>query len=441
MEITMKHWLTLIAMWLVATTAARAEVTGSELDAAITALNPRVIEWRRDFHSHPELGNREFRTSGIVAAHLKKLGLEVTAGIAHTGVVAVLRGALPGPTIMLRADMDALPVTERTDVPFRSTAMGEFRGNTVGVMHACGHDAHTAILMGAAQVLAGLQKRMPGTVMFVFQPAEEGAPDGEQGGAPLMMQEGLFEIAKPDAIIGLHVFSTLHTGTVGLRAGPFMAGSDFFRIVVTGRQSHGARPWAGIDPIVTAAQIVNSLQTIVSRQTDITALPAVVSIGAINGGVRHNIIPETVEMLGTMRTFSPAARQETIDRVQRVVTHVAQASGATAILELMPDPNPVVDNDPALTQKVVASLQAALGSDAVKTIGLQTIAEDFSYYAAQAPSVFFWVGITPPGQDLLTAPDNHSDRFYVDEDGIAIGLKSLLHVTVDFLQGAHRQAL
>jgi amidohydrolase len=437
----MKHWPRLIAMWLVATTAAHAEVTGSELDAAMTALNPRVIEWRRDLHSHPELGNREFRTSGIVAAHLKKLGLEVTAGIAHTGVVALLHGALPGPTIMLRADMDALPVTERTDVPFRSTAMTEFRGRQVGVMHACGHDAHTAILMGAAQVLAGLQKRLPGTVMLVFQPAEEGVPDGEQGGAPLMMQEGLFEIAKPDAIIGLHVFSTLHTGTVGLRAGPFMAGSDFFRIVVTGRQSHGARPWASIDPIVTAAQIVNSLQTIVSRQTDITALPAVVSIGAINGGVRHNIIPETVEMLGTIRTFSPAARQETIDRVQRVVTHVAQANGATAILELMPDPNPVVDNDPALTQKVVASLQAALGSDAVKTIGLQTIAEDFSYYERQAPSVFFWVGITPPGQDLLTAPDNHSDRFYVDEDGIAIGLKSLLHVTVDFLQGAHRPAL
>jgi amidohydrolase len=250
-----------------------------------------------------------------------------------------------------------------------------------------------------------------------------------------MMQEGLFDIAKPDAIIGLHVFSTLHTGTVGLRAGPFMAGSDFFRIVVTGRQSHGARPWAGIDPIVTAAQIVNSLQTIISRQTDITALPAVVSIGAIKGGVRHNIIPESVEMLGTMRTFGPTSRQETIDRVQRVVTHVAQANGATAILELMPDPNPVVDNDPALTKKVVASLQAALGSDAVKTIGLQTIAEDFSHFARQAPSVFFWVGITPPGQDLRTAPDNHSDRFYVDEGGIAVGLKSMLHVAVDFLQG------
>jgi amidohydrolase len=425
---------TLLLIGLLSAAAARANVTPAELDATVAALEPRVIEWRRDFHSHPELGNREFRTSGKVAEQLRALGLEVRTGIAHTGVVAVLRGALPGPTVMLRADMDALPVTERTDVPFRSTAMGEFRGRQVGVMHACGHDAHTAILMGAAQILAGLRSRLPGTVMFVFQPAEEGAPEGEQAGAPLMMQEGLFDIAKPDAIFGLHVISTLHTGTVGVRPGPFMAGSDFFRIVVTGRQSHGARPWAGVDPIVTAAQIVNSLQTIVSRQTDITALPAVVSVGAINGGVRHNIIPESVEMLGTIRTFSPASRQDIIDRIRRIVEHVAAANGANATFDLDPAPNPVVDNDPALTKKVVASLQAAFGADAVKAVGLQTVAEDFSYYARQAPSVYYWVGITPPGQDLRTAPDNHSDRFYVDEDGIAVGLRSILHVAVDFLQ-------
>jgi amidohydrolase len=431
----MKRWLPLIVLWTVSATVARADVAPGEIDAAVAALEPRVIDWRRDFHSHPELGNREFRTSGIVAAHLKKLGLEITAGIAHTGVVALLHGALPGPTIMLRADMDALPVTERTDVPFRSTVMGEYRGRQVGVMHACGHDAHTAILMGAAEILAGMRERLPGTVMFVFQPAEEGVPEGEQGGAPQMMQEGLFEIAKPDAIFGLHVISTLHTGTVGVRPGPFMAGSDFFRIVVTGKQSHGARPWAGIDPIVTAAQIINSLQTVISRQTDITALPAVVSIGAINGGVRHNIIPDSVEMLGTMRTFGPVARQDIIDRVQRIVTNVAEANGATAALEMMPAPNPVVDNDPALTQKVVASLQAAFGTAAVKAVGLQTVAEDFSYYSRQAPSVYYWVGITPPGQDLRTAPDNHSERFYVDESGIAIALRATLHVAVDYLQG------
>ncbi|MGB5131358.1 MAG: amidohydrolase [Steroidobacteraceae bacterium] len=435
MEIPMKQWLPLIALCCVPVTVARADVTASEIDAAVARLEPRVIDWRRDFHSHPELGNREFRTSEIVAKHLRSLGLEVKTGIAHTGVVALLHGALPGPTIMLRADMDALPVTERTDVPFRSTAMAEYRGRQVGVMHACGHDSHTAILMGAAEILAGLRERLPGTVMLVFQPAEEGVPEGEEGGAPLLMQEGLFDIAKPDAIFGLHVISTLHTGSLGVRSGPFMAGSDFFRIVVTGRQSHGARPWAGIDPIVTAAQIVNSLQTIISRQTDITALPAVVSIGAINGGVRHNIIPDSVEMLGTMRTFSPTARQETIDRVQRVVTNVAEANGATATLEMMPAPNPVVDNDPALTKRVIASLQAAFGDDAVKAVGLQTVAEDFSYYSRQAPSVYYWVGITPPGQDLRTAPDNHSDRFYIDESGIAIALRATLHVAVDYLQG------
>ncbi len=431
----MKPWLPLIALWSVSAAVARADVSPGEIDRAVAGLEPRVIEWRRDFHSHPELGNREFRTSGIVAAHLKKLGLDVRTGIAHTGVVALLHGALPGPTIMLRADMDALPVTERTDVPFRSTVMTEFRGRQVGVMHACGHDSHTAILMGAAEILAEMKARLPGTVMFVFQPAEEGVPEGEKGGAPLMMEEGLFDIAKPDAIFGLHVISTLHAGTVGVKSGPFMAGSDFFRIVVTGRQSHGARPWAGIDPIVTAAQIVNSLQTVISRQTDITALPAVVSIGAINGGVRHNIIPDSVEMLGTMRTFSPTARQETIDRVRRVVTNVAEANGATATLEMMPAPNPVVDNDPALTLKVTASLQAAFGADVVKSVGLQTVAEDFSYYSRQAPSVYYWVGITPPDQDLRTAPDNHSDRFYIDESGIAVALRATLHVAVDFLQG------
>ena len=432
----MRPVLRLAVLWSLTTAIARADVAPAELDAAVAAVEPRVIEWRRDFHSHPELGNREFRTSGKVTDHLRSLGLDVRTGIAHTGVVALLRGARPGPTIMLRADMDALPVTERTDVPFRSKVTAEFRGHPVGVMHACGHDAHTAILMGAAEVLAGLRDRLPGTVMFVFQPAEEGAPEGEQAGAPLMVQEGLFEIAKPDAIIGLHVGSSMHTGTVGLRPGPMMAGSDFFRIAVTGRQSHGSRPWTGIDPIVTAAQIVGSLQTVVSRQTDITALPAVVSIGAINGGVRHNIIPGSVEMLGTMRTFNSAMRQDTIDRIQRIVEHVAAANGASATFELDPAPNAPVDNDPVLTQRVTASLRAALGDDSVKAIGLQTVADDFSYYARQAPSVYYWVGITPPGQDLRTAPDNHSDRFYVDENGIVVGLKSMLHVTVDYLQGA-----
>ncbi len=416
--------------------ASHAEITGAELDSAAAAIGPKVIEWRRDFHRNPELANREFRTSAKVAEHLRGLGLTVRTGIAHTGVVAVIEGKLPGPTILLRADMDALPVTEKTDVPFRSTATGEFRGRTVGVMHACGHDAHTAVLMGIAEILVKLRDRLPGKVLLVFQPAEEGVPEGERGGAPLMLDEGLLDIAKPDAAFGFHVGSSLNTGTVAIRPGPLMAGSDFFRIVVKGRQSHGSRPWQGIDAIVVAAQIVDALQTIVSRQVDITEMPAVVSIGAINGGVRHNIIAETVEMLGTIRTFSPAMRQDIIDRMDRTVTHVAEADGATATLEMMPAPNPVLVNDPALTERVTASLRTTLGADAVKTSGLLTVAEDFAYIARAVPSVYYWVGVTPPGQDARTAPDNHSDLFYVDEAGIAVAMRSMLHVAVDFLQSA-----
>lgn len=426
---------TILAFLLaVASGAAHAGISPTELDAAAARLETRVIEWRRDFHLHPELANREIRTAAKVAEHLQGLGLEVKTGIAHTGVVALLRGDRPGPTILLRADMDALPVTERTDVPFRSIATGEFRGRTVGVMHACGHDAHTAILMGAAQVLAGMREQLPGTVMFVFQPAEEGVPEGERGGAPLMLDEGLLDIAKPDAAFALHVGSSHNTGQVSIRSGPLMAGSDFFRIVVTGRQSHGSRPWNGVDSIVTAAQIVNALQTIVSRQVDITALPAVVSVGAINGGVRHNIIAETVEMLGTVRTFSPAMRQDIIDRMGRTVMNVAAANGATARLEMMPAPNPVLVNDAALTARAADSLRAVLGTDAVTTSSLLTVAEDFAHIAGRVPSFYYWVGVTPPGQDPRTAPDNHSDLFYVDEAALSVGLRTLLRVAVDYLQ-------
>lgn len=430
----MKHATCMLALLAATTSIAQAEITPAELDGAAARLESRVIEWRRDFHSHPELGNREFRTAAKVAEHLRSLGLEVRTGMAHTGVVAMLRGGRPGPTILLRADMDALPVTERTDVPFRSTATGEFRGRTVGVMHACGHDAHTAMLMGAAEVLAGLRERLPGTILLVFQPAEEGVPEGERGGAPLMLDEGLLEIAKPDAAFSLHVLSSLNTGVVSMRPGPLMAGSNFFRIIVTGRQSHGSRPWQGVDAIVTAAQIVNALQTIVSRQVDITELPAVVTIGAINGGVRHNIIAETVEMLGTMRTFSPAMRQDIIDRIGRTVTNIAEANGASATLEMMPAPNPVLENDPALTARAAESLRAVLGADAVRTSSLLTVAEDFAHISQRVPSFYYLVGVTPPSQDAATAPDNHSDLFYLDEAALSVGLRTMLRVAVDYLQ-------
>jgi amidohydrolase len=420
--------------------ASSAAVTGAELDAAAASLEGRVIEWRRDFHRHPELANREVRTSAKVAEYLRTLGLEVRTGMAHTGVVAIVEGEIPGPTVLLRADMDALPVAEKTDLPFRSTATGEFRGRSVGVMHACGHDAHTAILMGVAEVLAQFRDRLPGRVLLVFQPAEEGAPEGERGGAPLMLDEGLLELAMPDAAFALHVGSMLNTGQVMLRPGPLMAGSDFFSIVVTGRQSHGSRPWKGIDPIVVSAGIVSALQTIVSRQIDITDLPAVVTVGVINGGVRHNIIPDSVELLGTIRTFSDASRQDVIDRMRRIASNVAEASGATATLELMPAPNPPVVNDPALTEQVTRSLERALGEDSVITSRLLTVGEDFAYIARAVPSVYWWVGITPAGSDPAAAPDNHSEMFFVDEAGMQVGLRSLLHVAVDFLQSSGYKA-
>jgi amidohydrolase len=427
------------ALLMVLAEAALAAVSGPELDAAATELEPRIIDWRRDFHEHPELANREVRTSGRVAEHLRSLGLEVRTGIAHTGVVALVEGALPGPTILLRADMDALPVTEKTDLPFRSMATGEHRGRTVGVMHACGHDAHTAILMGAAEVLTRFRSRLPGKVLLVFQPAEEGVPEGERGGAPLMLEEGLLDIGKPEAAFALHVGSMLNSGQVMLRPGPLMAGSDFFSIRVTGRQSHGSRPWKGIDPIVVSAQIIGALQTIVSRQIDITDLPAVVTVGAINGGVRHNIIPDSVEILGTIRTFSEASRQDVIERMRRIASNVAEASGATAMLELAPAPNPPLVNDPALTGRVTGSLERALGKGSVTTSRLLTVGEDFAHIAQAVPSVYWWVGVTPPGTDPASAPDNHSELFYVDEAGILVGLRSLLHVAVDYLQAGSRR--
>ena len=412
----------------------RAEVTPESLDAAARAVEPRLIAWRRDLHQHPELSNREFRTSKLVAEHLRGLGLAVREGIAHTGVAAVLRGGRPGPTIALRADMDALPVTEEVDLPFKSTVTTDYRGRETGVMHACGHDAHTAILMAAAEILAARRDELPGTILFVFQPAEEGAPEGERGGAPLMLEEGLFDIAPPEAAFGLHVHSSLHAGVIGYQPGPFMAGSDFFRIVVKGRQTHGARPWSGVDPIVAAAQIVNGLQTIVSRQLDIRDVPAVVTIGSIHGGIRHNIIPDSVEMLGTFRTFRPEIRDDVIARIRTTAENIAAASGASVEFALGPSPNPALINDESLTRRMLPSLERAAPGK-VRAIGLQTGAEDFAYYARRVPSLFFWVGITPPDRNLLTTPSNHSPLFYVDERGLLTGLRAMVGVAVDYLEG------
>ena len=413
----------------------RAADTAPQLQAAIEGIRPKVVEWRRDIHRNPELGNREVRTAELVAAHLRSLGLEVRTGIAHTGVVGVLRGGRPGPVIALRADMDALPVTEETDLPFKSVATSEFRGEKVGVMHACGHDGHTAILMGAASVLAAMREGLPGTVMFVFQPAEEGAPEGERGGAPLMLEEGLFSEVKPEAMFGLHLRAELNVGQVGYRSGPMMAGSDRFRIVVTGRSTHGGRPWQGIDPIVTASQIVLGLQTIVARQTDITRAPVVVSVGSIRGGVRFNIIPDTVELIGTVRTFDPEMRRETLESIERIATQIAAAAGAVATVEPDGEPNKVVVNDPALTERMLPTLKRIATADGLVVPPLSTVAEDFSFYSDEVPTLYVFVGSTAADRDAATAPSNHSPMFLIDEKSLDIGLRTLLGLTLDYLQG------
>jgi len=411
-----------------------ADVSERELDAAAKAMDNKVIEWRRDFHANPELGNREVRTAEIVARRLQALNMQVKTGIAVTGVAALLRGSRPGPTIALRADMDALPVTEQVDLPFKSKVKTEYRGEQVGVMHACGHDAHVAILLGVAEVLAGMRDKLRGQVLFIFQPAEEGPPDGETGGAGRMLAEGLFDIAKPQAVFGLHVVASLPTGVIGYRSGPMMAGSDRFTIEVKGRQTHGANPWNGVDPIVVAAQITTGLQLIVSRQIDISKVPAVISVGAIKGGIRFNIIPDSVEMIGTIRTFEPSIRSDVIERMERTAKNIAAASGATATLSIGDAPNPPVINEPTLTQQSLPALERVVGKGNVRTINLQTTAEDFSFYGQRAPALFFWVGVTPPDRDPLTVPFNHSPLFYVDEAGIGVGMRALLAVATDYLQ-------
>jgi amidohydrolase len=423
--------LAIAAVAFVPTHAVRAEISPRQIDDALSKVDASVIAWRRDIHQHPELSNREFRTSKLVADHLRKLGMEVRTGIAHTGVVGVLRGGKPGPTVALRADMDALPVVEQVDVPFRSTVTAEYLGKQVGVMHACGHDAHVAILMGVAEALAGMRTDLPGTVMFIFQPAEEGAPDGERGGAALMLEQGLFKELTPQAIFGLHVVAGIPSGVIGYRSGPFMAAANS----LTGRQSHGSQPWSGIDPIVAASQIVMGLQTIVSRQIDITALPAVVSVGNIEGGVRSNIIPDSVEMRGTIRTFDARMREDIVERMTRTVEAIAASSGATAHLTIDSASEPVLVNDPTLTERVLPSLRRLVGPDRLKVISLQTGAEDFAYFAQEVPGFYFFVGVTPPDTDVANAPTNHSPRFFIDEQALAVATRALMSVSVDYLQG------
>lgn len=407
------------------------------IDKEVKSVEKKVIEWRRDIHQHPELSNRETRTAAVVAKHLKSLGMQVETDIGHTGVVGFLKGAKPGPTVMLRADMDALPVTEKVDVPFKSTIVTKYMGEDVGVMHACGHDTHVAMLMGTAEVLAAVKNQLHGNIMFVFQPAEEGAPEGEEGGAELMLKQGIFKKYKPEVAFGLHIMSSLNSGQIGYRSGPIMASADTFDITVNGKQTHGSAPWNGVDPISAAAQIVTGVNHIVSRQIDITKEPAIVSFGKIDGGVRDNIIPDSVNMIGTIRNFDMDNREQIFDKIKTTATHIAMASGAKADVKINKG-YPVTINNPALTAQMLPTLRDVAGKDVagkdnVIEVPKLTASEDFSFYAQEVPGLFIFLGATPVGQDASKAAYNHSPYFYVDESSFKVGTKALSQLAVDYL--------
>ncbi|MBO1897220.1 amidohydrolase [Shewanella sp. BF02_Schw] len=414
------------------TTTVASVPNAAELTAQVES---KVIAWRRDLHQHPELSNREFRTSKVIEKHLKSLGLEVQTGIAHTGVVAILKGGKPGPLIGLRADMDALPVTEVVDLPFASKVTDTYRNQTVGVMHACGHDTHVAMLMGVAENLVKVKDSLAGDVMFIFQPAEEGAPEGEQGGAELMLKQGLFAKRKPEQVFGMHVTSSMPTGMIGLRSGPAMASEDSFTIKVMGKQTHGSRPWSGVDPIVASAQIINSVQTIISRQVDITKAPAVVSFGAINGGIRSNIIPDEVELIGTIRTFDQDMRADIKVKLAEVAANAAKTVGATAVTVIQPG-YPVTVNNPELVSKMRPVIASVVGDNMLIEPGLITGAEDFSYYALETPGMFFFLGVTPADQDINNVASNHSPAFYVDESALKVGVQTMTQIALTALSAA-----
>ena len=410
----------------------------AQIDQRVQTVLPKVITWRRDIHQHPELGNRETRTAGVIAAHLKSLGLEVKENVAKTGVVGVLRGGRPGGTVALRADMDALPVTEMVDLPFKSTVKSTYNGQEVGVMHACGHDSHVAMLMGVAEVLAGMKAQIPGTVKFFFQPAEEGPPAGETGGAGDMIAQGVLDNPKVDAVFGLHVMP-METGTAWYRAGGLMASSDNLQIVVRGRQTHGAVPWGGVDPIVVTAQIISGLQTIVARQIDITNAPAIVTIGRINGGIRSNIIPDSVMMEGTIRALDPAMQKDIHARIKRTAEMIAQSAGATADVRIDIG-NPVTFNDAALTDQMLPTLNRVFGTEQVRPVRPQTVAEDFSKFQQKVPGLFFFLGITPKGTDPAKVAANHSPYFFVDEAAFPAGMRAMANLALDYLQSKTRPA-
>ena len=422
----------LTSLALVSPRGVSAQSLAAEIDKLTAAVEPELIEWRRHLHQHPELSNREVETAKYITERLKGFGLQPQTGVARTGVVAVLQGGRPGPTVALRADMDGLPVREEVDVPFASKATSEYEGNKVGVMHACGHDTHVAILLATARVLTQMKDRLPGSVKFMFQPAEEGAPlDERPAGAELMVKEGVMK--GVDAVFGLHVFANVPTGTITYRSGPFMAAADQFDITITGKQTHGSAPWRGVDPIVVGSQIVSALQTIVSRSVDITQLPAIVSVGQFQSGVRNNIIPETAKLVGTIRTFDDDVQNDIHARVQKIAEGVATSMGARADVQIHRG-YPVTSNDPQLTAKMLPTLERVAPGKVTES-ELITGAEDFTYFQREAPGLFVFLGITPPEQ-AGKAPANHSPLFYVDEKALPTGVRALANLAVDYLTSA-----
>lgn len=410
-------------------------------EKAVAALEPQVIAWRRDFHAHPELGNREVRTAKIVADHLKRLGLEVQTGVAHTGVVGLLRGGRPGPVVLIRADMDGLPVTETVALPFASKVRTTYNGAEVGVMHACGHDTHVAILMGVAEVMAGMRAELPGTVKFMFQPAEEGVPEGEEGGAEMMVKQGVLASPAVDAAFALHIDSELEVGHIGFTKGGVYASVDDFRITVKGRQAHGAYPWTGADPVVASAHIITALQTIVSREMKLTHNASVVTVGKITGGVRSNIIPDQVEMIGTLRALTPEDRKHVADSVRRIATNVAESLGTTAEVKIpMSSAYPVTFNNHALADEMRPVLESVAGANRVVDEKPVTGAEDFAFVAEKVPSMYIGLGGRSPSIRADQAPGHHTPGFQVDDSGLGLGVRALTGMALHYLRTSAGQA-
>jgi amidohydrolase len=429
-----KKTLCSILFLLILNTAFSQKITTTAINLASDKMEAKCIAWRRDIHQNPELGNREFRTAKIVADHLRSLGIEVQEKVAHTGVVGILKGGRPGPVVALRADMDALPVVEKTPVSFASKVTTNYNGQEVGVMHACGHDAHVAILMSVAEMLAGMKNDLPGTVKFIFQPAEEGPPEGETGGAKLMVQEGVLDNPKVDVVFGLHVNSHTPVGQIKYREKGMMAAADFFTINIKGKQAHGALPWLSIDPVIIGAQVIQGIQTIISRQTELTKYPAVISTTVFNAGVRENIIPDEVVLKGTIRTLDTGMQSNIWRRLELTVKNIAEASGATAELKIRPM-TLVTYNDPELTTTMLPTLQKVTNNN-VERMDAVMGAEDFSFFAARVPSLYFYLGIRPVNQDPKLTATNHSPEFYIDESGLKTGIRALASLTIDYMEQA-----